>query len=66
MIGKIYENEKQYKKAFEYYKKAAKKDDAYAQYSLGFMFEHGQGVEKNINKAKEWYEKAAKQKCSLK
>lgn len=42
-------------------RKLLKKDDAYAQYSLGFMFEHGQGVEKNINKAKEWYEKAAKQ-----
>lgn len=30
-----------------------------AEFELGAMFEHGDGVEKDLAKAKEWYEKAA-------
>ena len=50
-----------YKKAFEWYKKAAKQGFAKAQYNLGIMYQNGQGVDVNYKKAFEWYEKAAEQ-----
>ena len=50
-----------YKKAIEWYKKAAEQGLASAQFNLGNMYYHGQGVDMNYKKAIEWYEKAAKQ-----
>ena len=50
-----------YKKAIEWYEKAAEQGDAEAQYNLGVMYENGQGVDVNYKKAIEWYEKAAEQ-----
>jgi len=47
---------------FEFQQKLAKKGDAQAQYKLAYMFEHGQGTEKNINSAIGWYKKAAKKR----
>ena len=46
-------------KAFEFYQKAAKKGEAEATYSLGRMFEKGEGAAKNNEKALFWYRRAA-------
>jgi TPR repeat protein len=35
--------------------------DPEAQYELGFYYEHGEGVEKDLEKAFEWYTKSAEQ-----
>ncbi len=47
---------------FEFQQKMAKKGDAQAQYKLAFMYENGQGTEKDLNKAIGWYKKAAKKR----
>ena len=64
-LGVMYKNghgvDVNYKKAIEWYEKAAKQGDANAQYNLGVMYHHGHGVDVNYKKAIEWYEKAAKQ-----
>ena len=48
-----------YEKAVELYLVAAEKDNAYACYSLGILYESGQGVTKSYPLALKWYEKAA-------
>ena len=55
------EVEQDYKKAEEYFRKAAAQGNAEAQYRLGHLYYYGEGVEKNYEKAAEWYEKAAGQ-----
>ena len=52
---------KDYEKAVEYYRIAAEAGDAYSQYSLGFCYEKGQGVETSVHDAVKWYRKAAEQ-----
>jgi TPR repeat protein len=54
-----YYKQKNYKDAARFYKAAAEAGDVYSQYSLGFMYRHGQGVELNLDKAIEWLVKAA-------
>ncbi|GBC10314.1 hypothetical protein RclHR1_09510005 [Rhizophagus clarus] len=51
--------EKNESKAFELYKKAAKKGQINAIYNLGYCYENGIGTEKNEIKAFELYKKAA-------
>jgi len=46
----------------EHYKKACNKGDFKSCFELGFIYENGKGVKKDINKAKELYEKACKAK----
>lgn len=41
--------------AFKYFEKAAFKNDPLAQNNLGWMYEHGEGVSKDITKAEKWY-----------
>ena len=53
--------EKDYKKAFEYLKKAAEQGHVDAQYCVGVCYAGGVGVEKNLNKAIEYLKKAADQ-----
>ena len=53
--------EQDYKKAVEWYRKAAEQGHADAQNNLGFMYYTGQGVEQDYKKAVEWYRKAAEQ-----
>jgi TPR repeat protein len=55
------EKEKDYKGAFEIHSAFAKNGVAYAQYSVGFQYEYGQGVPKNEKEAMKWYELAANQ-----
>jgi TPR repeat protein len=50
--------EQDYEKAVQWYKKAAEKGYARAEYNLGVMFEHGKGVEQDYEKAVQWYMKA--------
>ena len=51
-----------YKKAIEWYKKAAEQGDAQAQYNVGVMYEFGpQGVDQSDSMAMRWYAKAAAQ-----
>jgi len=50
-----------YKKALEWYTKAASQGHDRAQFNLGSMYCNGDGVRKNRKKALEWYTKAASQ-----
>ena len=50
-----------YKKAFEWYQKAAEQGHVKAQNNLGLMYQTGQGTSKDIQKAIYWYEKAVEQ-----
>ena len=52
---------KDYKKAVDWYKKAANQGHARAQYNLGEMYEYGNGVAQDYKKAVFWYKKAANQ-----
>ncbi len=54
-------NSKNYKKAAEFFQKAAEQGNASAQYNLGVMYDNGQGVKKDYKKAIELYKKAAEQ-----
>ena len=53
-----------YDTAFEYYNNVLEGEEqifvAYAMYCIGYMFQHGDGVELDYAKAMEWYDKAAK------
>ena len=51
-----------YKKAAKWYLMAAEKGSAYAQYSIGYMYVNGEGVERDDNQAISWLQKAADQK----
>ena len=57
LVGK--ETEKDYKKAFELFKKSAKLGYTKSQYHLGLCYEQGIGTDQNYNKAIKWYTKAA-------
>ncbi len=50
-----------YKKAFEWYQKAADQNNADGQYGLGYMYDTGTGVPQNSDTAMVWYKKAAEQ-----
>jgi TPR repeat protein len=50
-----------YKKAIEWYEKAAEQGDAKAQYNLGVLYRQGQGVDKSDSSAMRWFTKAAAQ-----
>ncbi|MBR0279188.1 MAG: SEL1-like repeat protein, partial [Synergistaceae bacterium] len=60
-LGSLYLATKDYVKAAELLEKAAAKGHAKAQYNLGYMYEHGEGVKQDYAKARELYEKAAAQ-----
>ena len=50
-----------YKKAMEWFEKAAEQGYALAQYNLGIMHESGDGVGQSDSMAMRWYAKAAAQ-----
>lgn len=60
-LGYAYDLEADYKKAVEWYTKSANQGFAEAQYNLGAMYVHGQGVKQNYTKALEWFTKSANQ-----
>lgn len=50
-----------YKKAFNWYQKAADQNDAKSQYNLAIMYLNGYGVKKDLSKSVEYYSKSALQ-----
>ena len=59
--GWDYYEKKRYIDAFSWYKKAAEQGYVLAQAQLGYMYEVGEGIEKDYNQAEYWYKKAAEQ-----
>jgi TPR repeat protein len=55
-----YEIEKDEIKAFEWFEKSANQEQSDAQNYLGYFYENGIGVQKNLEKAYCWYQKSAK------
>ena len=47
--------------AMQYYLKAAKMGNAYAQFNAGYNYYHGEGTAQNFEKAEKWFYEAAKQ-----
>ncbi|MCI2056586.1 MAG: hypothetical protein LKJ86_05500 [Oscillibacter sp.] len=45
--------------AIDYYLSAAKLGDALAYTNIGYLYEKGQGVKKDVNEALNWYRMAA-------
>ncbi len=45
----------------EYYRLAADQGDAYAQYSLGYCYAHGEGVDQDYGEAIKYYKLAVEQ-----
>ncbi len=57
-MGQIYYNRGDYKNALKYYEKAAAKKNIYSMYSIGYMYNRGEGVQLNYPLAVEWLQKA--------
>lgn len=57
--------DKDYKKAMEWYLKAAEQNDFRAQCNVGELYRCGQGVEQDYQKAMEWFLKAAEQNYDI-
>ena len=58
-VGRICEEQKQYDRAFEYYKNGAEKEDANCQFQLAMFYEDGKSIQQDTNKALYWYEKSS-------
>lgn len=54
-LGKIYEEEKKYQKAYEYYLKSAEKEESWACNKLGEFYRKGIYLKKDLKKAYEYY-----------
>ncbi|MBO43546.1 MAG: hypothetical protein CMM28_07460 [Rhodospirillaceae bacterium] len=50
-----------FKKALSSWRPLAQQGEAESQTRMGYLFEHGKGVERNYQQAVEWYQKAARQ-----
>jgi len=62
MLGIHYMDQADDKQAFRYFKLAAEKNNAEAQFWMGFFYEFGCGFcEVNVETARDWYTKAAEQ-----
>ena len=59
LSGKRCFEEKKYEEAVKYFRKAAERGHADAQYQLGMCYEFGFGVEKDLSEAVKWFRKAA-------
>ncbi len=60
-IGLKYYNAHEFTEAAKYFKIAAEKGDADAQYSLGVLYKNGLGVAQNYNEAVKYYYLASEQ-----
>lgn len=61
-LARVYNANKQYKEAFEYFQQAADENYVIAMHVLGDVYKWGYGVkEKNYEEAVKWYKKAAVQ-----
>lgn len=59
MLGRAFHARGDYSQALKYIRRSANTDYAPAEGSLGWMYEHGKGVDRNLRKARQWYTKAA-------
>lgn len=50
-----------FEKAIPFLEEAANRGNARAQYSLGYMYQNGEGVPRDADRAKEYYQLSAKQ-----
>jgi TPR repeat protein len=48
-----------YLSAADWYRQAAERDFAIAQYNLALLYENGRGVPQDLDEARRWYQKAA-------
>ena len=53
--------EQDYRRAAQWYEKAAAQGHAQAQYQLGSLYREGLGVEENDEEAEKWWQRAAAQ-----
>lgn len=60
-LADYYQERQDYANAFYWIQKLANQGHAIAQYSLGVMYDNGQGVRQDYTKAIEWYTKSANQ-----
>ena len=60
-VARMFEYDKKYEEAVEFYEKAAKQGHMTSQRKLGNYYFYGRGVRRNYTTAVQWYEKAAKQ-----
>jgi TPR repeat protein len=58
-LGRALDAAKRYDEAMSYYQKAADAGYAAAMANIGYNYEHGIGVSKDLSTAKGWYQKAA-------
>ena len=56
--GRINDISKNYKSAYQFYKKAADNTIPIAQHNIGLYYEKGQGIMKSFDDAAEWFYKA--------
>jgi len=60
-LKKNIESAKTFEEIFSETKMKAEAGDAEAQYNIGVMYDHGDGVQKDVNKSFEWHLKSANQ-----
>jgi TPR repeat protein len=60
-LGEWYESRHNYGEAAKWYRRAAGRGNAAAQFHLGLLYEHGQGVPQDYWEAAKWYLAAAEQ-----
>jgi len=54
-------SDEDYREAVQWYTESAEQGDKYAQYSLGLMYQKGEGVSQDYKEAVRWYAKSAGQ-----
>ena len=62
-LGEIQRNKNDYEKAITSYENAIERGSELARYALGFMYQHGLGVEADYDKAEELFNQAISNGC---
>ena len=60
-LGWVFVRQEDYSKSIVWYRKAADRGYAAAQYGLAFAYANGEGVTKDLKRAVNWYRKSAEQ-----
>lgn len=61
VLGNIYEVSQDYNESAKWYRLAAEQGDAEAQFSLGYMYDLGEGFPQDYSEALKWYRLSADQ-----
>ncbi|MFJ4444512.1 tetratricopeptide repeat protein [Pseudomonas sp. NPDC089422] len=59
LVGVVYLERRKYPEAIEYFKQAVELGHAYSAYELGYMYENGLGVARDLATAKKYYHQAS-------